>query len=230
MTSSDELLTELPDVLSAEELANAYKRWQAPRVLSADDAEKEQAQSLLNIEALESLQKQAEEEGYKAGYESGHQAGFSAGLKAAENEIKQRIEHLQSIVDFLAQPLESLHETMEQDLVQMVILMAKQLVRRELSTQPDQVVAAMRSALTALPLSERKLKVYVHPLDLEILQGAFSIQQDEQKWHWIEDPLLTRGGVRLETADTSIDATVEARLNSLIQAVWGEARHHDPAQ
>jgi flagellar assembly protein FliH len=82
----------------------------------------------------------------------------------------------------------------------------------------------MRSALQALPVSDRKLKIYVHPEDMAIVQKGLSLDEEDKQRQWIEDPLLTRGGVRLETADTTIDASVEARLNSVISKLLGDDR------
>lgn len=223
MTSSDDsLITKQADVLSADELAEAIERWQAPRMVSVNDVE--ESEGMLNVKAIEALQQQAQEEGYKAGFEEGHKAGLKAGQQAGEREIKQQVTHLQNIIKMLQQPLADLDQQIEQDLVNLAITMTRQLVRRELKLEPEHVIGAMRAALQALPVSDRKIKIYVHPDDLTIIQKGLSLDQDAENRQWIEDPLLTRGGVKLETADTMVDATVDARLNSLISKLLGEER------
>jgi flagellar assembly protein FliH len=124
----------------------------------------------------------------------------------------------------LQQPLAELDQQLEQDLVNLTITMTRQLLRRELKLAPEHVIGAMRAALQVLPVNDRKMTVHVHPQDLAIIQKGLSMEQDDQKWQWVEDPLLTRGGVRIETADTMVDATVEARLNSVISQLLGEER------
>ena len=59
MTSSDNdvLVTRQTNVLSAEELADAYKRWEAPRMVSVSDVENNDA--MLTVDAIETLQQQA---------------------------------------------------------------------------------------------------------------------------------------------------------------------------
>jgi len=81
-----------------------------------------------------------------------------------------------------------------------------------------------------LPINDRKLKIYLHPQDVELVKMGLSLEHDDSHWHWIEDPLLTRGGVRIETADTRINATVEARLKSVINTLLGEERVDDIAE
>ncbi|HEC73071.1 MAG TPA: flagellar assembly protein FliH [Methylophaga aminisulfidivorans] len=226
MTSSDDtLVTQESDVLSADEIADAIKRWQAPKMVSVSDVE--EAPKQLDVKAIEALQQQAQEEGYKEGYEKGHQAGFEAGQQAGQKDIEQQLSYLASALDTLQQPLAELDETVEQDLVNLAITMTRQLIRRELKHQPEHVIGAMRAALSALPISDRKITVYVHPDDRAIIQKGLSLDTDTERYHWIDDPLLTRGGLRLETADTSVDATVEARLNSIITQVLGDERDED---
>ena len=224
MTTSDDdtLVTRHTNILSAEELADAFERWEAPRMVSVSDVEGDA--SMLNVKAIEALQQQAQEEGYKAGFEEGHKAGMEADQEAGKKDIQQQLAYLQQILGSLEQPLTDLDQQIEKDLVNLAITMTRQLLRRELKQEPEHVIGAMRAALQALPVSDRKLKIYVHPDDLTIIQKGLSLEGDDSSRQWIEDPLLTRGGVRLETADTTIDATVEARLNSVISRLLGEER------
>ncbi len=221
-TSDDTLVTRHTNILSAEELADAFERWEAPRMVSVSDVEGDGG--MLDVKTIEALQQQAQEEGYKAGFEEGHKAGFEAGQQAGQKDIQQQITYLQQILGSLEQPLSDLDQQIEQDLVNLAITMTRQLLRRELKQEPEHVIGAMRAALQALPISDRKLRIYVHPDDLTIIQKGLSMDGEDSSRQWIEDPLMTRGGVRLETADTTVDATVEARLNSVISKLLGEER------
>lgn len=223
MTSSDDHV-EAPavEVLNEETLSAAYQRWQAPRMVSVSDVDADR--QMLTVDAIETLQQQAQEEGYKAGFEEGHKAGFKAGQQAGEQDIRQQLAQLRTITEALRQPLAEIDRQLEQDLVRLAITMCRQLLRRELRQEPEHVIGAMRAALQALPVNDRRVTVHVHPQDLALIQKGLGLQADDGQWHWVEDPLLSRGGVRLETADTSVDATVEARLNSIISQLLGEER------
>lgn len=226
MTSSDnELITEQSDVVSSEELTAAYQRWEAPKMVSVSDVE-EDAAKLLTVKDIEVLQKDAQEEGYKEGFELGRVAGNKSGLAAGQQQINQQLSYLQQIMTTLNTPLLDLDQQIETDLINLVSTMTRQLVRRELKTQPDHVIGAVRAAMAVLPINDRKLKIFLHPQDVELVKKGLSLE-DDGGWHWVEDPLLTRGGVRLETLDTTVDATVEARLNSVINKLLGEERSSD---
>ncbi len=127
MTSSDDTLTtQQTDVLSSDELAEAIERWQAPRMASVNDVEG--SAGMLNVKAIEALQQQAQEEGYKAGFEEGHQAGFKAGQQAGQQDIKKQVANLQKIITTLQKPLAELDQQVEQDLVNLAITMTRQLL------------------------------------------------------------------------------------------------------
>jgi flagellar assembly protein FliH len=229
MTSSDDVVeTEQSDVLSSEEIASAYQRWEAPRMVSVTDLD--DSHSMLTVQSIEALQKEAQEEGFKAGFEQGSEAGYAAGLESGQQEIALSVKSLQSLMTTLNTPLLELEKAVESDLVNLVMTMTKQLLRRELKADPEQVIGAMRAALAVLPNNDRKLKVYLNPQDVALVKKGLSVEQGDASWQWIEDPLLARGGVRLETADTIIDATIEARLNNVINKMLGEERSDDRSE
>ena len=221
MSTSDELITAQTDVVTAEELAQ-YQRWQAPHVVSVSDVDADE-KPFLTVEDIELLQKEAEQEGYKKGFDEGREAGLEAG----QADIAQQLKYLTQIMMSLNTPLKDLDQQIENDLMALVSTMTRQLVRRELKTEPEHVIGAMRAALAVLPISERKLKIYLHPQDVDLVKKGLSLDDDGSSWQWIEDPTLTRGGCRLETADTMIDATVEARLESVINKMLGGERSDD---
>jgi len=230
MTSSkDELVvTEQSDVISSEEIAAAYQRWEAPTMVSVTDIE--EGHGPLTVKDFERLQKEAEQEGHKAGFEKGREAGYQAGLKTAQQEINQQVAYLKQVMTALNAPLVELDQQVEEDLISLVMTMTRQLVRRELKAEPEHVIGAVRAAMAVLPINDRKLKIFLHPQDVELVKTGLSIEDEGSNWQWVEDPLLTRGGVKLATANTTIDATVEARLNSVINKLLGEERSDDIAE
>ncbi|WP_300493950.1 flagellar assembly protein FliH [uncultured Methylophaga sp.] len=228
MTSSDDLYTtQHANVLSAEELANAYERWEVPRVVSVSDVEAENTNPL-TVEALEAVQQAAQEEGFKLGYDEGFQQGHEAGLKAGETDILQQAQQWKALIDSLNNPLKSVDSIVEQDLLSMISLLVRQMVYHELEQKPEMVLTAVREALAVLPVNDRQLKVYLNPEDMELVKNGLKLDEDTG-WQWYEDPLVSRGGAKLVTADTTIDATVETRLNNLISRLLSQENHHEPS-
>jgi len=228
MTSSkDEVITAKSDVISPDEIAAAYQRWDAPRMVSVSDVE-DDSQKMLTVADIEKLQKAAEEDGYKDGFAKGEAAGHQAGMKNAQQEIQKQVAILQQVITRLNTPLADLDQRIEQDLVSMVMTMTRQLVHREFTTNPENVVDAARAAMAVLPVSDRKVKILLNPADIELVKQGLSSDEGDA-WQWVESPQLARGDVRIETADTKIDATVESRLKSVIDKLLGEERSDDSA-
>jgi len=224
MTSSkDELITEQVSVISSEEIA-AYQRWEAPRMVSVTDVDE---QAMLTVQDIEKLHKEAEEQGYKEGFDKGKSEGYQEGLKTAKQEIQQQVSYLQQVITRLNTPLADLDKQIEDDLISLVMTMTRQLVRRELKSDPEHVIGAVRAAMAVLPITDRQVKLFLHPADVELVKKGLSIESDDTTWKWVEDPLLTRGGARVETADTTVDATVEARLASVMNKLLGDERSDD---
>lgn len=173
----------------------------------------------LTVEQLEAIQKQAHEEGFNT--------GLMEGRKAAKAELEQKVARLERLMTALSAPLQWLDETVEEELVQLAAAMARQLIRRELKTQPSEVVAAVREGLTYLPSQARYVRLLLHPDDVEIVRSALSLSEEERRWQVVEDPSLTRGGCLLETEHSRIDAKVETRLNAAIAKVLGGERRDD---
>jgi flagellar assembly protein FliH len=179
--------------------------------------------SMMTVESIEALQKSAQEEGYKTGYELGKQEGYQAGFQSGAQDIQSQVANLTTVLSALNQPLADLDVQVEHDLINLVVTLTRQVVRRELKLEPEHVIGAMRAAMAVLPMSDRKLKVFLNPQDIELVKTGLAVDEDVN-WQWVEDPMLARGGVRLETADTTIDATVESRITAAINKLLGEER------
>ena len=218
MTSSDELISAQSNEVTSEELAD-YQRWQAPHVVAVTNVEN----AFLTVEGIESLQNEAKQEGFKAGFDEGRKAGLEAG----QADIIQQLDYLKQIMVSLNTPLNDLDQQIENDLITLVTTVARQIVRRELKADPEHVIGAIRAAISVLPINDRKIKIYLNPQDTELVKNGLSLDDDGASWQWLEDPVLTRGGCRLETADTMVDATVEARLESVINKLLGGNRSDD---
>lgn len=221
---------------------DAVRRWQAPEVgdpVRRPPARDERAQPSgdaavpaaaaepavaaapppMTIEEIERIQQEAREEGFREGEAAGRREGFAAVQAEAEN--------LARVLDSLVPSVEGLDRRLEQELVTLAVTVARQLVRRELRTEPGQIVAAVREAFALLPSSDRRVRLHLHPEDARIVREALHLSELEQPWKVFEDPTLSRGGAWLETDTSRVDATVESRLNAVIAGMWGGERRED---
>lgn len=168
-----------------------------------------------------------EREAWQQGHAEGREAGLAAvreEARATAAELEQRVQQLQSILDFMTRPLMDLDQQVQRQLVQLAGAIARHLVRRELKTQPDEIVAVVRETVALLPVGARQVRVFLHPQDAELVRSRLAAGSGERAWSLVEDPMLARGGCRVSSDSSSIDATLEQRLGAAIATVLGDER------
>jgi flagellar assembly protein FliH len=97
-------------------------------------------------------------------------------------------------------------------------------VRRELKTDPAQVIAIIRETVALLPAAARDVRVHLHPEDAAVVRERLATTTADRAWTIVEDPVMTRGGCKVTTDTALIDARIEARLNEVISAMLGDER------
>ena len=87
----------------------------------------------------------------------------------------------------------------------------------------------MRESLSALPVNARRIQIRLNPEDIALINDALGSpdQQEQTRWQLIDDPVISRGGCKIITETSRIDATVESRIAQLITQVFGGDRESD---
>ncbi len=205
------------------------------------------AVSVLTVEDIEAMQKLAYDEAFALGKEEGVQQGIPQGIqqgleegyaegfaKGTQQGYDEKIHVLQTqaqafseLLDALSEPFKKLDEEVEQELVKLAIGIATQIIRREIKMNPGQVVAAAREAISVLPLASQKITIHLHPEDADLVRSVLSLEDVSPSWSVFEDPLITRGGCKIDTEVSHVDATIEHRLAAVIANVLGSEREPD---
>jgi flagellar assembly protein FliH len=176
------------------------------------------------VEELAQLRASAREEGYREGYEEAYKKGYAKGELEArvllEKELHEKREAFAQLLNALARPLEQMDESAEHALVQLSLSVAKLLIRRELHADPGQVVAVMREAILLLPQARQSVRIAMHPDDAHLVRELFVREGANANWQVIDDPSQTRGGCKVSTDDSFIDASVESRIAAIVAHVF----------
>lgn len=205
-------------------------QWQPPQVQQKGEPMVDQAQGLLTAARLAEIQQAAHAEGYEQGRREGLEYGHSEGLEQGREALRARLDRLDQLLSALDKPFERLDQQLEDEVVTLVISMVRQLIRREVKLDPGQIVGVVREALGILPVSARNIRVMLHPEDAELVREAYTLGEHDQQWQIVEDPVIQRGGCRIHTDTSQIDATLDSRLNSLIAPLLAGERLHDQAE
>ncbi|NNM01569.1 MAG: hypothetical protein HKO62_12520, partial [Gammaproteobacteria bacterium] len=146
----------------------AVRVWQPPTVEGpvTDGGASAPVRRLPTAGELEALQQQA----YREGFDSGQRDGYEAGSAAAESDYRVRLDLLNSLFNTLSRPLEELDEAVVDATADLAVLIARHLVRRELKTAPDEIVAVVRAAISTLPVAQRHPRIRLNPEDLALIE------------------------------------------------------------
>jgi flagellar assembly protein FliH len=169
--------------------------------------------------------------GERRAWQEAEAAGKAAGLEAARVEIdalKRRLEgtalQLESSLRALSRPLAQLDDTVHGQIALLATSLARALLRRELRTEPTQIIGIVRDTVALLPASARGVRVLLHPEDATLVRERLSVAGPEQAWTIVDDPVLSRGDCRVLTDYAQIDARIETRLNEALSQLLGDER------
>ena len=168
------------------------------------------------VSGLADLQAEAHAEAFAQGLAEGREAG--------RGEVRAQVEKLAGIFYDLAKPFEVLNAEVERELLTLAMALARQIVRRELKTDPTQIIGIIRDAIAALPVAAREVRVHLHPEDSAVVRQNLAPTESERAWTIIEDPVMARGGCQITTTTSRIDARLETRLAAILSELMGTER------
>src|SRR5699024_8400535 len=118
----------------------------------------------------------------KEGLAQGRRDGLAEGFAAGEKQAQELAQRMRRIVDALAEPVRELDDEVEQALARLALGIAQQIIRRELSVQPGEILAVVKEAVALLPLSAREVSVRLHPDDARFIRETLAAGEDASAW------------------------------------------------
>jgi len=211
---------------AAPEAGPNAQRWDLPSVEGG--AVPRPGAKGVNVMHLTLVEREAWQHGYKDGHVEGVRKG-EAELAKRIAEVDVKIAALEAIIGTLARPLEDLDAAVETELTRLALTVGKHLARRELRIDPTQIIGIIRHSVSLLPLSARNIRIHLHPDDAAIVREKLAPASGQQEWVLAEDPLMARGGCRLTTDNSSVDARFEAAVATALSGLLGDDRTERPA-
>jgi flagellar assembly protein FliH len=174
------------------------------------------AQKMATVGGLADLQAEAHKEAFEQGLAEGREAGRA--------EVRAQVDRLAGMFYDLARPFEVLDAEVERELLTLAMALARQIVRRELKTDPTQIIGIIREAIAALPVAAREVRVHLHPEDATVVRENLAPTESERAWAIVEDPVMARGGCQITSATSRIDARLESRVGAILSELLGNER------
>jgi flagellar assembly protein FliH len=163
------------------------------------------------------MQQLARDEAYQAGYAEGQQRGYAEGMQQALAE-KERLAELMRLLET------QIDEKVSQELMGLSLDIAQQVLQQSLKVQPELLLIMVREAIGSLPVFNQAAHLILNPEDAAMVREHMGEQLNHSGWKILEDPRMARGDARLETANSQVDASIEARWNRVVTAMGQESK------
>ncbi|MCK6265479.1 flagellar assembly protein FliH [Vibrio sp. ZSDE26] len=166
------------------------------------------------------------EQGLAEGHTEGVELGRTEGLSAGQEHIDQQVQTFVALANQFAQPLELMNAQVEKQLVDMVLILVKEVVHVEAQTNPQVILDTLKQSVEALPVSGHAITLKLHPEDSEIIRDSYGDKElDFRNWTLHSEPSLNRGDVQIEAGESSVNYRLEDRIRNVITSFCGSNRH-----
>lgn len=203
------------DTPTAPAQLSAWQRWELPAFESASTPAP--SISLPTAAEIEHMQQQVRDEAYQAGYAEGEHQGYAEGLQRA-SVVTSRLAELAKLLEA------QIDEKVAQELMGLALDIAQQILQQSLKVRPELLQDMVREAISALPVFNQAAHLILNPEDAAMVREHMGEQLSHSGWKILEDPRMARGDTRLETANSQVEATMEARWNRVIAAMGQDAK------
>lgn len=155
--------------------------------------------------------------------QEGYAQGFAQAQAQAALETQQRIaeftrsqgeeaaHRLAALFASTSLQLQQSEQAIAQGVLELACEVARQVLRQELSVNPNVLLPVVREALSLLLTDSKSAVVRMNPLDLEVLEEPLRAEFSSLSLTLLADARVDRGGCLVESAGTVVDATVEKR-------------------
>ena len=194
------------NIIPKEQLS-AYQRWE---LNSLDGSAARTTVPLPTAEEVENTHQQAYQEGFATGYREG------------KSKVDTELARLTQLMSALDGALSQFDEALSQNLLSLSLDIAKQMLREALRVRPELVLPVIREAVNGLPQASQHPHLKLHPDDAALVRSLMADELNHFHWKLIEDSRVERGGCRVETTNSEIDATMENRWKRILVALGSE--------
>jgi len=161
-------------------------------------------------ESVQQERARSEQEAYHRGFTEGK----AVGRQQAGAELQSVLDQLGKSLASLASLRSRIRGEAEGDLLKLAVTIARRVLHRELTLDPESIEGLIRVALDKLQ-SRELCCVRVHPDQEQAIRKSLERFANSQKVELITDSSLHCGDVLFETAHGNLDASIESQLGEI---------------
>ncbi len=214
--------------IPSEEIAGV-KQWQfgavdeKARAAALLEARQTAAETAENSPGMLQKIQAAREEAQAQGYTQGHQDATREANQRMDayvaGEGRAAAERLAGMFTAAASGLDEVQERMARGVLEMACALARQVLRHELSVNPNALQPVIREALGTLVTDGRAATVRLHPRDLDVLRTPLEEEFGSTPVTWLADPAVPEGGCLVESGGAVIDGRLETRWKQAVSTL-----------
>lgn len=197
-------------VVIPKEQLTAFERWELSSFNSPGE-EKKQDNALAVLSELEIIRQRAYDEGYKQGRDE----GYAAGMQQTRNDVVQ----INAILQNLQGAINQVDDQIAQSLLDLSLEIGRKMTGEALKVNPELILKIINDAISGLPHFNQNAHLILNPDDAELVRKHLGEHLSNAGWKIFTDVQIRRGGCRLETAHSHVDATVEARWKRVVESI-----------
>jgi flagellar assembly protein FliH len=220
------------------EEVGAVTQWKFGAVDGSDLVEPEpEPEALPDVPVIDeaaqlALVQQACDDAYAQGFSQAQAETALEWQRRMDDYVAQQGQELAQRLHDVAQSLEAslagVQQKMAQDLLSLACDIAREVVRQELSCNPQALVPVVQEAVGMLLAEGRPALVRLNPDDLQAVQGSLKDMAGGAGVQWVSDAAVAAGGCLVESGGTVVDGSLSKRweraVSSLgLQSAWQEA-------
>lgn len=150
------------------------------------------------------------------GYARGLADGERKGRASAQAQIDETSALLRNLGTQLNEASTLAPAVLEENIAALAVVVARQIIGREVTLAANLVADLVRRALTEFPI-DQSVRIRVHPLDLSVMTLNASTTDaapitGPRDASWLADPRVSRGGCLIEGRDRIVDGRVDTAL------------------
>lgn len=151
-------------------------------------------------------------------YETGLRTGEGNARKTLESEIRTAIDRLTATIADVAAARAEVIQRAEADIVRLAIEIARRVLHRELTVDPNALEALTKAALNKLQWQEIH-RVLVHPDQEKVVRASLQQTGRGQGIEVVADPSQPPGGILFDVGRGALDASVGTQLDEIARGL-----------
>lgn len=181
-------------------------------LLAARERDEQESRSLLRDEAVR-------QQAFALGFAQGLEQGRTQTMAAAEQRVNDHVQgqgkdaaqRFASLIESAEDQLGQSQQVMAKGVLELACALARQVLRQELSVNPNVLQPVIREALAVLAVNVKSAIVRLHPQDLDMLREALETEFAGMSLALVADPTIKPGGCMVAASGTVVDGTLDTR-------------------